>query len=230
MILLKPGLPISLLFNANLNDEIKDIRSSVIYSILGEKITIAQTDPLISVDQQNDTIMVSFVIQEKGNPVRYGFQGKLANFIEEYQLSSSKIVPAVIVLQKTIPEPYKNLRMFYRIQPPNNFGLLLTIFEQPVSIIDISLGGAIVSFSPSPDLETDLEIGNTLKITLTIDEQNFGLEGVIKRIFFPEDERWHEDLRFVALEFFGRTPVLNRALGEKILSIQRELRSKGYNI
>ena len=223
---LKPGLPISLIVNTNLIREINDIRTSIIYNIMGKKFIIAQTDPAISTVQQNDTITVSFLTDEKDNPARYGFQVKIVDFIKEYQLPSSQTVPAIEVLQKTALE-YYNLRMFYRIQPPSDFGLLMSIFEQPVNIIDISLGGAIVGASSGPDPGFNLETGNILKITLTIDEQDYGLEALIKRIFFPEDKKWSRDLRFVALEFCSRPPELDRAIGEKILSIQRELRSKG---
>jgi hypothetical protein len=228
MTYLKPGLPISLIVNTNFIREINDIRTSIIHDIIGKKLIIAQTDPALSTSRQEETITISFLTSEKRNPARYGFQAKIVDFIKEYQLSSSQTVPAIVVIQKTTPE-YYNLRMFYRIQPPGDFGLLMSIFGQPVSIIDISIGGAIAGVLPNPDLNFSFETGKTVKVALTIDDENFDLEADIKRISYPEDRKWRRDLKFVAMEFCSRTPELNRVLGEKILSIQRELRSKGHD-
>jgi hypothetical protein len=225
---LKPGLPINLIVNTNLIRETNDIRTSIIHDIIGKKLIIAQTDPAISTVQQNDTITVSFLTDEKDNPARYGFQATIVDFIKEYQLSSSQTVPAIVVMQKSVPESY-NLRTFYRIQPLGDIGLLMSIFGQPVSIMEISIGGAIAGASPNFDLEFSFDTGKTLKVTLTIDDEDFHLEAQIKRIFYPEDQNWGRDIKFVAMEFCGRTPELDRALGEKIISIQRELRSKGHD-
>jgi hypothetical protein len=226
MTYLKPGLPINLIVNTNFIREINDIRTSIIHDIIGKKLIIAQTDPALSTSLQDQTITISFLASEKENSPRYGFQATIVDFIKEYQLPSSQTVPAIVVMQKSVPE-YYNLRTFYRIQPPGDFGLLMSIFGQPVSIMEISIGGAIAGASPNFDLEYIFETGKTLKITLTIDDEDFHLEAQIKRISYPEDQKWGRDLKFVAMEFYGRTPELDRALGEKIINIQREIRSQG---
>jgi hypothetical protein len=208
---IRPGTAISLVVNSNVIREINDIRTSMVYDQAGKKLIIAQTDPFLLSDNKGKTITISFLTLEKGEPIRYGFQAKLVELIRDYALNPSQSVPAVVVVQKTGLEPY-NLRMFYRIQPPSDFGLWMSIFDQPVSIIDVSIGGAIAAAPAVPAPDFKYEIEGLLKVTLTIDDEN------------PKGRR---TLQIVAMEFCDRTPELDRTLGEKILNIQRELRSKG---
>ncbi len=65
--------------------------------------------------------------------------------------------------------------------------------------------------------------GKTIKITLVLDERSFNLDAQIKRISFPDSQKWNRELVFLALQFFNRDLELDRILGRKILDIQREL-------
>jgi hypothetical protein len=228
MALLKPGLSISLVVNSNMIREINDIRTSTLHDIIGGKFILAQTDPLLLTTHINKSIIISFLTEEKENPVRLGFQAKIIDFIKEYRLSSSQTAPAIVVLQKTVPERY-NLRMFYRIQPPSNCGLQISFSGQQMGIIDISIGGAIVSTMIRQEHEFNFEPGKTIKVTLTVDERNFNLAALIKRKSFPDKHKWSRNLVFIALQFCDRTLELDRVLGGKILDIQREFRSKGLD-
>jgi hypothetical protein len=206
--------------------EIHDIRSSILHDINGKKLIIAQPEPSLSAIRLNKTITISFLNVEEEKPVRYGFQAKIVEFVREYQLSSSLTAPAIVVQQITIPEHY-NLRMFYRIQPPSNYGLQISVYDQPMGIINISIGGALISATRSQHREFNFEIGKTIKVTLTIDEQHFTLKAQIKRISYPDNKKWSRELFFIALQFENRTLELDRILGRKLLDVQRELRSKG---
>jgi hypothetical protein len=226
MALLKPGMSLSLVVNTNIIRGINDIRSSTLHDISGGKLILAQTDPLLSTAYLNKNIIISFLEEEKKNPVRYGFHANIIEFVKEYRLSSSQTAPAIVVLQKTVPERY-NLRLFYRIHPSSDFGLQISIDDQPMGIIDISIGGAIISATLRQNRQFKFVTGKTIKVTLTLDEQHFDLEALIKRISFPDFQKWNRELVFIALQFCDRTLELDRALGGKILYIQRELRSKG---
>jgi hypothetical protein len=225
-ILLNPGMSVSLVVKADLIRETYDIRPSILHDINGKKLIIAQPDPALSAIRLNKTLTISFlnVVEEKS--VRYGFQARIVEFVKEYQLSSSQTASAIVVEQITLPEHY-NLRMFYRIQPPSNYGLEISVNDQPMGIINISIGGALISATRSQHLEFKFETGKTIKITLTIDDQHFTLKAQIKRISYPDNQKWSRDLFFIALQFEDRTRELDRILGGKLLEIQRELRSKG---
>jgi hypothetical protein len=225
-IIIKPGLSLSLVVKADLIRETYDIRTSIIHDINGKKLIIAQPEPALSAIRLNKTITISFLNVEQEKSVRYGFQSRIVEFVKEYQLSSSQTAAAIIVEQLTIPEPY-NLRMFYRIQPPSNYGLQISIYDQPMGIINISIGGALISATRSQHNEFKFEIGKTIRIVLTLDEQPFHLKAQIKRISYPENQKWSRDLFFIALQFEDRTRELDRILGGKLLDVQRELRSKG---
>ncbi|MEW6185000.1 MAG: PilZ domain-containing protein [Thermodesulfobacteriota bacterium] len=226
---LRPGMAISLVVNSNAIREINDIRSSTVYDQEGKKLIIAQTEPMMLSDYEGKPVTVSFLTQEKGNPVRYGFQAKVIKLLRDYSLNPSQQVPAIALVQRSLTEQY-NLRMFYRIQPPSDFGLWLSVFDQPVNIIDISIGGAIVSASSDLANRFKFEIEGLLNITLIIDDEHFNLQAKIKRLPLPDYHRGGGAIQMVAMEFCDRTPELDRTLGEKILNIQRQLRSKGLEI
>ncbi len=153
--MIKPGLPLSLVVNTNIIREINDIRASTLHEISGGKLILAQTDPPLLPHHLNQSIIISFLTEENKNLVRYGFHAQIVEFDNEYRLSQSQTVPAIIVLQKSVPERY-NLRMFYRIYPSGDFGLRLYINDQPMGIIDISIGGAIISATFSQNREFKL--------------------------------------------------------------------------
>jgi hypothetical protein len=227
MALLKPGLTLSLVVNTDNIRWVNDIRTSTIHDISGKEIIIAQTDPCLLTSQLNKSIVVSFLTHEKGDPTRYGFRARIAEFLNDYRLSSSQTVPAVVLEQNTIPRLY-NLRMFYRLQPPSRAGLYLSIFEQPVSVIDISLGGALVGVTADQDRFFRFEPGNIIKMTLTIDGETYELEARIQRISSQENPRRDKKLVIIACQFSDRPSNFDQVLGRKILDIQRELRSKGF--
>ncbi len=226
MALLKPGLTLSLVVNTDNIRWVNDIRTSTIHDISGKEIIIAQTDPCLLTSQLNKSIVVSFLTYEKGIPIRYGLRAKIAEFLNGYQLSSSQTVPAVILLQNTIPRLY-NLRMFYRIHPSSNAGLHLSIYGQPVTIFDISLGGVLVGVTADQDRSFGFETGNIIKITLTIDGQPHVLEVRIQRISSQKNPGRSKKMVIIACQFSDRPSTFDQVLVRKILDIQRELRSKG---
>jgi PilZ domain len=225
MTILKIRLTIDLIVDPDIIREVYDIRTSTIYDISGKKIIIAQTEPRLSTPELNKGIIVSFLTHEKDIPTRYGFQAKIINFIEEYRLFSSQIEPAIVIEQNTIPKHY-NLRRYYRISPPDNSGLHIYTYGQPVVLADISLGGALVGITVNQDLEFMFEVGQIVKITLTIDNENYDLKAEIKRISYPEKPGQSQNLGMMACEFRNRTPEFDQALEKKLIHIQRELRFK----
>jgi hypothetical protein len=223
--LLKTRLALDLVINPESIGEVSDIRTSTIYDILGKKIIIAQTEPRLTSSRLNKGIMISFLSEGKGLSHRYGFQAKIINFIEDYQLVSSEIEPAILIEQISLPKPY-NLRMYYRMCLPLDAGFQISLNGQPGGIIDISLGGALVGMTIDQEQESMFEIGQTFKIALTIDGQTYDLEVQIKRVVFPDKTNRSQKMRMLACEFHKRTREFEQALERKLLYLQRELRSR----
>jgi hypothetical protein len=225
---LKPGLSLKLVVNTNSIRETNDIRTSALQDISEGKLILAQTDPALSSRYLTQSIIISFLTEEKEKPVRYGFQARIIEFINEYPLSPSQTGPTIVVRPESDPERF-NLRTFYRVHPTGEIGLQISINGQPVEVIDISMGGAIICLIRDYYHKVMFEIGKTIDIILTLNHQAFDLEAEIKRINLPDQQKWSRDVMFVALQFCDLTLELDRVLGEKIIEIQREQRSRGLD-
>jgi hypothetical protein len=224
MDLLRPGLTIHLVVEIDTIREKIDVRSSTIYDILGKECIIAQPDFRLSPARVKNNLTLSYLAREKGVFVRYGFRAEIVKFLSEYQLSSSLTVPAVVVVPKSTPSPY-NLRFNYRIEPPSSFPINLSFYGHPVAIINISLRGALITIPR--DIESAFEAGNIEKMTLTIEDQSYDIEVIIKRVTLPDDLRGGKKLKFIALQFFSRNVEMEFDLWRKIIDVQRELLAKG---
>jgi hypothetical protein len=218
---LKPGSPITIVFETNPFRESIDLRSSIVYEIIEKKIIIAQTDPPISQNFHKKVITLSSLTHERGLPVRYGFSAKIINFIADYGLSSSQKGPALVVTPLT-PSQQFNIRASYRINPSLTSGLAMSLSGYPLNLLDISIGG--VAFSHGYDFK--FERGMTLNLILNIDGKDYEVEATIKRIFFPEGQYRSQGLEFVSTEFSKIDRGTKHLLGRKLLDIQRDLRSK----
>jgi sulfur relay (sulfurtransferase) DsrC/TusE family protein len=226
MSLIKPGISLSLVVSTNDIRKTNDIRGSTLHDISGGKLILTQTDPPLLSTQLNQSIIISFLTKEREKPVRYGFHAQVIEFINEFRLSSFQTAPVIVVLQKSVPEHF-NLRMFYRIHPSGDFGLQLFMNDQLMGIVDISIGGALIGATLSQNRECKFMIGKIIKITLVLDEVPFNIKAQIKRISFPDNQKWSPELVFIALQFCDPHPELDQSLGRKILNLKRKLLSNG---
>jgi hypothetical protein len=220
----KPGLTIHLVVEIDTIREKIDVRSSTIYDIAGKELVIAQPDYRLSPARIKNNVTVSYLGREKGIFVRYGFRAEIVKFLTDYQLSSSLTVPAIIIVPKSAAKPF-NLRFNYRIEPPSSFPIGLSFYDHPLTIINISLRGALIT-TPR-DIETTFEMGSIEKMTLTIDDQIYAIEVIIKRVSLPDDFRGGKKLKYIAVQFFTRNVEMEFLLWRKIIDVQRELLAKG---
>ncbi|MBA4394399.1 MAG: hypothetical protein C0407_12680 [Desulfobacca sp.] len=218
---LKPGSTITVVFQTNPYTETTDLRASIVYAIFEKKIVIAQTDPLIPKHLRKKTVTLSSLTRERSGMVRQGFSAKILDFIDDYRLASSQKVPALVVTPKSQSQLF-NLRAGYRISPPYESGLELSLSWYPLNLLNISLGG--VAFSHRYDFK--LQKGMTINLTLIIDGKDYGVEATITRVSFPGDQHKSQGLEFVSTAFSKIDMGTKHILGRKILDIQRDLRSK----
>jgi hypothetical protein len=219
--LIKPGTAIIIVVDPHPQRETTDVRRSIIYDILGGKIIIAQTDPPIG--KKHKAITVSALTRQRGEPVRYGFKVKIDNFIKEYRISTSQLVPAILVIPQTESQPC-NLRACYRISPDSRSGLGLSLSWYPLNLLNISIGGACFSHNYGLHLAQGLEITPTL----TIDDQAYPIESTIKRISIPEDYRRGQGLEFISIEFNKMSLEASKALARKIIEAQRKNQAHAF--
>jgi hypothetical protein len=221
---LKPGTTLTVVFETNPLSETTDLRASIVYAIFEKKIIIAQTDPSIPKTLRKKALTLSSLTRERGGPVRYGFSAKILEFIDDYLLSPSQNVPALAVTPQGASQQF-NLRACYRISPPYNSGLELSLSWYPLSLLNISIGGA--AFSHRYDFR--LQRGMTINLTLNIDGKDYRVEAAIKRVSSPGDQHESRGLEFVSTEFSKIDMGTKHILGRKILDIQRNLCAKGFD-
>jgi c-di-GMP-binding flagellar brake protein YcgR len=218
---IRPGLPVKIVMNTDNIKEISDVRNSIIFDIVENKLIIAQTEPPVLKSRINKPVVLTYIVKENKEDVRYGFDADIINLTNDYELSADNKTPAVILLKKANPKPY-NLRFFFRIDSTSNNGIDISIYRKPVNLIDISIGGAKISHNR----ELKLEPGRIIDIKLSIDGTVFDLNATIIRAWEPNEKTRVKSLEFVALEFINTSMQFKNMLGKKIFDIQRELRSK----
>jgi hypothetical protein len=218
---IRPGLPVKIVVNVDHIRETNDVRNSIIFDIIEKKLIIAQTEPPVLKSRVNKAVVLTYLAKENKEAVRYGFNATIIDIVKDYELSADNKTQAVFLLKKTNPVQY-NLRFFFRVEPPSNSGIDISIYRKPVNLLDISIGGAKISHNR----ELKLEPGRILSIKLSIDDAMFDLNAVVVRTWGHQEEKMAKSLEFVALEFIDTGIQFKNILGKKIISIQRELRSK----
>lgn len=192
---------------------------SIIYDVINRRIIIAQTSPPITKYILNRLISLTFLVKKDGQPVRYGVQAKVTDFITKYELASSEVT-AVGLEQKTRLDIY-DLRLDFRLRPPINSDLSILWQERKLNILDISAGGFQFSYRGRdlPEMKKDFNI------SLIIDEYFLKLEAKVLKIAAPVPN--DPDLQYVGAKFMGDRRNYERYLMRKILEIQRKLLTEG---
>ncbi len=188
---------------------------SLIYDVIDRRIIIAQASPPLTKHNLNREISLTFLIRKDGQPVRYGVQAKVTDFITDYKLSSSEVV-AVGLEQQTRLDTY-NLRLDFRVRPPADSNLTIEWKGRRLNIIDLSVGGFQFSYR-GDDLP---EMHEEFKIALIIDEYFLELPIKVLRVTAPIAH--DPDLHYVGAAFIGNSRDYERHLMRKILEIQRKL-------
>ncbi|HOP84944.1 MAG TPA: PilZ domain-containing protein [Syntrophorhabdaceae bacterium] len=219
--LIKPGLNIKIILPSHNNEDVSDIRGSIIYDVIDKEIIIAQTEPEITEDKLGEHIIVTFLVKEKTGKTRFRILAQIKEFIKTYKLTSQGKTHAIRLIKVTNPEIY-NLRGFYRVELPHRTDIELYIFNNKVNLIDISLGGAKVSHNG----DFDFKAGDIIKIILLIDKKPYELDAQVLRTWYPSDYRFHQALQYMALEFLGMTMKVQNIFSRKLIEIQRHMRYK----
>jgi hypothetical protein len=209
---IRPGLSIDIV------DQSRHMKS-LIYDVINRRIIIAQTTPPLTKHNLNRDISLTFLVRKDGQPVRYGVQAKVTDFINNYNLSSSEVT-AVGLEQKTRLDIY-NLRLDFRVRPPADSNLSIEWKGQRLNILDISVGGFQFSYRG----EDAPEMNQEFKITVIIDEYFLELAAKVLRITAPVSH--DPDLHYVGAKFMGNSRDYERHLMRKILEIQRKLLIEG---
>ncbi|OPY70487.1 MAG: Flagellar brake protein YcgR [Syntrophorhabdaceae bacterium PtaU1.Bin034] len=215
---IRPGLTAKIVTEIDLVREKIRVKNSMVYDVVDDTIILAQTEPPISKSMIDKEIIITYLVKQKDEMVRYGFPAKLKELID-YNLASGQQVKALVASGKALPAPY-SIRMFYRVAPTGKSGLEMYVQGQRVNVLDISLGGAKFSYPGTLRLQPD----SALMVRIEIDETTYQIESMLLRTWEGDNERFRSELGFASVEFVNVSRPLEHALSRKIREIERESR------
>jgi hypothetical protein len=188
-----------------------------VYDIIGRRLILSQTSPPLRPSHVKSTLSISYVSKEGTPARRLGFSATLTGLSQDYALVSGVVVPALIVQMTSKPKQI-SLRKSFRIHPPRDSGISLSVRGWECEIVDISLAG--VCFVQGLSLD-DIEPAERLVCSLSIDGKSFPVEARAIRVS-KKSSSSHVAAAFVAL---GNE--LQSVLSRKILLLERQQLSRG---
>lgn len=216
---IRPGLNINIIVSIDHMREVVDVKNSMVHDVEGKRIIAAQTDPPISRTNLGKELFVTFLEKGRSGPARYGFIAKVVDFVKDYELKSSQKVQAVIMQQTGDIEEY-NLRMFYRLEPPSECGIEISMEGRRVHLLDISIGGAKFSHEKIHPFQPN----ETVKMLIDVAGNKTQIEAMVLRVWEPESEKMRKTLAYASVQFLDIDAQLKNTLARKIRDIERDMR------
>ena len=219
---LKPGMPLDIVFENELNKKGAHHMKAVIYDCHQNVVTMSQTHPVLTPDFLNRRIFITFLVNSENRVLRFGFPAKLTELVIQYPLSEGNTVPALLAQKTGDPEP-TDFRMYFRVKPPSDSDVCVFMEEQKVNLLDISIGGAQFIYPQRNYFHT----GQTTECKLLIGTNSFNVGTVIQTVRDPDTNATSRNLQYVSVEFRHDNKEGEIALGRAIMEIERSLLSKG---
>ena len=213
----RPGLGVEFFYYNDYEKENIHAMRSVVYEQAGKRILLAQSSPAVLQSGIKRAIVVTYVVKKDGQPARLGFPAKIVDIIDNYRISSGARVHAVVIEPTGETKPF-NVRFSFRVRVPSSSAMRMRIGGERVNLIDISLGGAMVSVRSSMGLRPR----GRIKAMIAFDDGTFEAEAEVLRVWRPTAERNPQNLDFAALKFINPSTALERALGGAILTLERQ--------
>jgi hypothetical protein len=168
---IKPGLGVEFMYYADYAKDNISIMRSVIYDVLNRKVILSQAHPTVLKSSLKREIVVTYLTREQGQTARFGFSAIIVDFMNHYELASNERVPAIVIERTGAPERF-NIRLNFRLKVPSGRGLKLSMGNQHLNLIDISVGGAKFICTNAVSLVPHSRI----KLTVGFDRQRRDLE------------------------------------------------------
>ena len=212
-------MQVDIVVSTDYQREVSDVRRAIIYEVDKNKIVLSQTNPPFTRFYLNKGMAITYLTRKGAEKVRVGYFGQLMD-IFNFSLSSAQTVQAVAIFLKSGAELH-NLRMHFRVRPVADPHLAIYCGNQRLNIIDISIGGAMLSHTGGWTVEPR----DLLKITLVVEGEKFEMDANVTRKWSPYTDR-KGNLEYISIQFAKMDKRLNYLLGGKIFSIERENRTK----
>ena len=187
------------------------VMDSMVYEVSGNTLVLAQTAPPIDSRACSGEIMVTYLVEEKHGPVRYGFPAAITAYIDDYQTVRGRQVQALLITRKADTASY-SIRTCYRVEPTPMSRLDLYVHDKKATIVDISLGGVRFGY----DRSIPLEAGVPVKLRFDVAGEEYTVDATILRISCHKGK-----LRFAVAEFTKAMGPFEQALARRIYAIER---------
>ena len=215
---IRPGLGVEFIYYTDYAKDNIRIMRSVIYDVLDRKLILSQAQPTVLASSLKREIVVTYLTRKQGQTARFGFSAIIVDFMNHYELASKERVPAIVIERRGAPERF-NLRLYFRLKVPSGSGLTLSMGNQHLNLIDISVGGGKFSCTSAVSLVPRSRI----KLTVDFDRQRRDLEAEVLRVWSPENQRIHKELQFATVKFLHAGNEVEHFLGKEIFRIERQL-------
>jgi hypothetical protein len=215
---IRPGLNIEFFYHADYEQERFHALRSVVYDVQVNKIIIAQSAPAVLSSGINKRVVVTYLSKQGGQPERFGIPAKIADILPDYRLSAGKSVPALVLEQQGRPRSF-NLRFQFRLRVPSSSDLTLHLGGTHATLIDVSIGGAMIS----GDIVKRMQQHERIKVKVGFAGQSFNLDAEVLRIWWADPGSSRKDLQFAALRFFNAPLLFENALAKTIFTIERQI-------
>lgn len=227
---MRAGFQLDVVLESDLDRDVVIARRAMTYDVLDRRLIISQTSPPLYRRHIGKRVNASYLVTggepEKRRVIRMGIPATVVEYVENYPLSSSNLVPAFVLEQDGEPAEI-NLRVHYRVRPTASSDLTLLADGMKVNLIDLSLGGARFSHRRRDSL---LDYGE-VALTLSSGGRTLKIDGKIIRISNTQPAAGRiPDLEYVTVKFVDLTRDVEFFLGKKILMIERQLISEGKTV
>jgi hypothetical protein len=211
---IRPGTIVEI--NLDASSVRADPLKTLVYDVDEKRLVLAQTSPPILPPTAKRPAYISYLLKEGSTLRRFGFSAVISGFDDEYPLVSGERVQALFVDITARPKEV-SLRQGYRVRPPRQSAISLTIGGRSHAILDISISGIgfIQSFS-----DYAFKPAEKLACLLGIDGRHYPLTAKVVRVFDSEAAR------HIAAVFVETGRDLDAVLGKKILMLEREVLSR----
>lgn len=218
---LRIGSRIDIVFENEFEKVNAHYMKAVVYDSESKNIVVSQTSPPLNLYFVNRRVLITYLARSRKRILRFGFAARLVDLLANYQLSSNKVVEALVLKQMEEPQQI-DYRMYFRVKPPSRSNINLFFQENKVNLIDVSLGGAKFTY-PKSHL---FQYGDVVKFNLMIDSKTFEIDTRVRNVSIPEFSV-NKTIQFVSIKFEYDDKQISALLGKAILSIERQLLSEG---
>ena len=220
--MITPGTQVECAIGLDEDKELIDVRSALIYNVIESKIIMSQTSPELSPSSVGNTINVTYFNKRENK--RLGMNCKVEEIIKDYKLASSQPVPAVILTGLSDVKEF-NLRLAYRIRPPDDYDIkLYGPNNKLLEIVDISATGARFRHFSKHQFKVD----QTLMLRLRLNSISYDIKARVVR-----EEQYtgfgQKEFIYVAVHFEVSDKDMQDTLVRAIREMERLIRFKDLN-